>query len=249
MNLFRTSDHKMPCFQLSNLVPLDHNGVPLPRALPDFQTIESPLDVSVKTLDQLSAFSNHNLPSIISFAVLEMYSKNDSKSLNISEKNNVTATFLKDKETSTTATTTTTTTENSTLEPATTKTEIFLTPKPIVTDRSMKYSEDQNEASGLESSGEESGEAPEESSGTSEYTEEEAEASGTKELSRTIRTGSSEEEESSGAVSSAQESSGEASGENSEVNESSGVENDDESSGSGIQESSGYSDDVILYSM
>lgn len=39
---------------LANLVPLDENGVPLPRALPELKSIESPLDVSVKTLDQLS---------------------------------------------------------------------------------------------------------------------------------------------------------------------------------------------------
>uniref|UniRef100_A0A1I7T3K3 CPG4 domain-containing protein n=1 Tax=Caenorhabditis tropicalis TaxID=1561998 RepID=A0A1I7T3K3_9PELO len=64
---------------LSNLVPLDENGVPLPRALPELKSVDSPLDVSVKTLDQL---------------ILDMYSKNKTEALNISEKNNVTATFF-----------------------------------------------------------------------------------------------------------------------------------------------------------
>ncbi|KAF1751295.1 hypothetical protein GCK72_017849 [Caenorhabditis remanei] len=62
---------------LSNLVPLDENGVPLPRALPELKSIDSPLDVSVKTLDQL---------------ILEMYSKNETKPVSISDKKNAEAT-------------------------------------------------------------------------------------------------------------------------------------------------------------
>ncbi|CCD64120.1 Chondroitin proteoglycan 4 [Caenorhabditis elegans] len=68
---------------LANLVPLDENGVPLPRALPELKSIESPLDVSVKTLDQL---------------ILDMYSNNKTEELNISEKNNVTSTFSEPSE-------------------------------------------------------------------------------------------------------------------------------------------------------
>lgn len=56
---------------LSNLVPLDENGVPLPRALPELKSVDSPLDVSVKTLDQL---------------ILEMYSKNETKPASTSDK-------------------------------------------------------------------------------------------------------------------------------------------------------------------
>ncbi|EGT47235.1 CBN-CPG-4 protein [Caenorhabditis brenneri] len=60
---------------LSNLVPLDKNGVPLPRALPELKAIDSPLDISVKTLDQL---------------ILDMYSKNETKAMTASKRNNVT---------------------------------------------------------------------------------------------------------------------------------------------------------------
>lgn len=68
---------------LSNLVPLDKNGVPLPRALPELKTIDSPLDISVKTLDQL---------------ILDMYSKNETKAQNSLKKDNVTATALEENE-------------------------------------------------------------------------------------------------------------------------------------------------------
>uniref|UniRef100_A0A8R1DNU3 CPG4 domain-containing protein n=1 Tax=Caenorhabditis japonica TaxID=281687 RepID=A0A8R1DNU3_CAEJA len=60
---------------LSNLVPLDKSGVPLPRALPGLDPINSPLDISERSLDQL---------------ILEMYSRNESTALN-----NVTEAFSK----------------------------------------------------------------------------------------------------------------------------------------------------------
>ncbi|EFP11196.1 CRE-CPG-4 protein [Caenorhabditis remanei] len=79
---------------LSNLVPLDENGVPLPRALPELKSIDSPLDVSVKTLDQLSEFIKNRwiFGQYSFFSVLEMYSKNETKPVSISDKKNAEAT-------------------------------------------------------------------------------------------------------------------------------------------------------------